>query len=201
VYGDDIIVPVDWLGTVKRLFEGLFLRINTTKTHSQGKFRESCGMDAWDGYDVTVPHVLRFIGQGKHRPTPQVIEASNNFFSKGLWHASEYLRSTVPVRDLESIPIRSSPDVSIYLRSFLGNWTPPSVKKRTDPGYQTEQGLLLTKLSKITPLEVGGLRDLCAFLMRAENSDRTPFLGMVPELTFSSRWEVRETFSRKWVNL
>lgn len=67
VYGDDIIVPVDWLGTVKRLFERLYLKINTTKTHSQGYFRESCGMDAWNGYDVTVPHVLRFIGQADRK--------------------------------------------------------------------------------------------------------------------------------------
>lgn len=201
VYGDDIIVPTDWLSRVKLVLEGLYLRVNTTKTHSQGKFRESCGMDGYDGYDVTPAHVTSFTCQSKRRLSHEVIAASNNFYTKGLWRAAQWLMLTVPEKYRNMVPVRKESDVSIYFTSVQGNWEHPSLKKRWDPDIQVEQSFCLSKSPKQTALEVDGLRGLCAFLMRAENSNREPFLGMVPELTFSSRWEVLEKISGKWVTL
>jgi len=213
VYGDDIIVPVSGLNRVKLALEMLYLKVNTTKTHSQGKFRESCGMDAWDGNDVTPPHVTVFDSmQAKHqdpgrkkpsngKPLAGLIEASNNFFTKGLWNASNYLLLTVPKKDRDSILVREDPDVSIHLKSFLGDFTPPTVKVRMHKDYQTKEALILTKYGKVDSLQVDGSRRLAAFLTRAEYMNRLPFLGMVPEITFSSRWEVREKVSRRWTLL
>lgn len=54
VYGDDIIVPDDHYQSVCEALEAFGLRVNRHKSFRNGYFRESCGMDAYMGEDVTV---------------------------------------------------------------------------------------------------------------------------------------------------
>lgn len=60
VYGDDIIVPVDAVGAVMDTLTKFYCRVNTAKSFWNGKFRESCGMDAFDGERVTPTYLRRF---------------------------------------------------------------------------------------------------------------------------------------------
>lgn len=53
VYGDDIIVPVDWAPIVMEALESVRLKVNKSKSCITGNFRESCGMDAFKGVCVT----------------------------------------------------------------------------------------------------------------------------------------------------
>lgn len=53
VYGDDIIVPTDAAGRVMDALEACGLKVNTSKSFSSGAFRESCGADWYDGFNVT----------------------------------------------------------------------------------------------------------------------------------------------------
>jgi len=53
VYGDDIIVPVDWAPIVTQALELVRLKVNQSKSCVTGNFRESCGMDAFKGVQVT----------------------------------------------------------------------------------------------------------------------------------------------------
>jgi len=53
VYGDDIVVPVEYVHTVIQLLEAFGLRVNMDKSFWNGKFRESCGGDYYDGVSVT----------------------------------------------------------------------------------------------------------------------------------------------------
>jgi hypothetical protein len=53
VYGDDIIIPVEWAQLSIQALEAFGLRVNRDKSCITGKFRESCGMDAYNGEDVT----------------------------------------------------------------------------------------------------------------------------------------------------
>jgi hypothetical protein len=53
VYGDDIIVPVDWAPQCMLALERMALRVNRDKSCITGFFRESCGMDAYKGTPVT----------------------------------------------------------------------------------------------------------------------------------------------------
>jgi hypothetical protein len=59
VYGDDIIVPVEHAQTVMDDLESVGLRVNRSKSFLSGKFRESCGMDAYDGWEVTPVYMRR----------------------------------------------------------------------------------------------------------------------------------------------
>lgn len=54
VYGDDIIVPVEFAEPVIKTLEAFGLVVNTTKSFWTGWFRESCGKDFFAGHDVSV---------------------------------------------------------------------------------------------------------------------------------------------------
>lgn len=53
VYGDDIIVPVEWFELSVQSLERFALLVNHSKCCIHGPFRESCGMDAFKGICVT----------------------------------------------------------------------------------------------------------------------------------------------------
>lgn len=53
IYGDDIIVPVEYARTVSTALELFGLKVNRSKSFSLGLFRESCGADFFAGTNVT----------------------------------------------------------------------------------------------------------------------------------------------------
>nr|UJQ84889.1 MAG: hypothetical protein 3 [Leviviridae sp.] len=53
IYGDDIIVPVEYVQCVMKFLELFGLKVNKSKSFWNGKFRESCGGDYYDGEWVT----------------------------------------------------------------------------------------------------------------------------------------------------
>jgi hypothetical protein len=53
VYGDDIIIPTDWVSLCIQTLESCSLKVNKTKSCTTGNFRESCGVDAFKGVIVT----------------------------------------------------------------------------------------------------------------------------------------------------
>lgn len=52
VYGDDIIIPTPAVDLLHRCLEVLGFKVNDEKSFWDGPFRESCGRDFYDGYDV-----------------------------------------------------------------------------------------------------------------------------------------------------
>jgi hypothetical protein len=107
VFGDDIILPVQWEPLLEEVLDLLFLKVNRSKTFVDGYFRESCGMDAWEGYDVTPPHVTMRSDESDPRTIASNVAVSNNFFKKGLWNASHWLRTTITDRLLPIVGMSS----------------------------------------------------------------------------------------------
>jgi len=97
VFGDDIIISkryahqcVDWLHAVG-------LKVNVKKSFLEGNFKESCGVDAFRGVDITPLYI-------SHRPdatvaTPELIanyvSLSNLSWLRGLYSFSNSLREVV----------------------------------------------------------------------------------------------------------
>lgn len=52
VYGDDVIIPVEAMCLFREVLTVCGFVINTTKSYSEGPFRESCGADYLDGIDI-----------------------------------------------------------------------------------------------------------------------------------------------------
>jgi hypothetical protein len=61
VYGDDIIIPVHAVDELVSLMAKFALEVNLSKTYARGPFRESCGVDAWNGHLVTPLRVKKDI--------------------------------------------------------------------------------------------------------------------------------------------
>lgn len=64
VYGDDVIIEKEFYETYIRLTRFLGFTINREKSFSDGPFRESCGLDAFEGVDVT-PVYIREVDRRK----------------------------------------------------------------------------------------------------------------------------------------
>jgi len=67
VYGDDVIVPAGYTADAIEQLESFGLKVNRDKSCTSGLFRESCGMDAFQGIDVT-PVRLKTVWSSTRRP-------------------------------------------------------------------------------------------------------------------------------------
>lgn len=69
VYGDDIIVEGRYASWVIRGLESFGFKVNKSKSFIAGNFRESCGVDAYQGIDITpVKFKTRFIPVKQAKP-------------------------------------------------------------------------------------------------------------------------------------
>jgi hypothetical protein len=104
VFGDDIIVPEDcWITTTEALVH-LGLKVNTTKTFGTGKFRESCGVDAYDGTNVTKTSILTTPDVSRPGSIMSSVDSHNNFVVRGFCATADYIKSTVVKLGKLSIP-------------------------------------------------------------------------------------------------
>lgn len=119
VYGDDLIVPTEWYAMVCDLLSAIQLKVNPEKSYFKGNFRESCGMDAFMGYDVTPLKVKRLPTTNRSEHA-SAIDNVNSFFVKGLWTASERMRELAGGDQL--VPIQHVSTASGSFASFVGDY-------------------------------------------------------------------------------
>lgn len=67
VYGDDVIVPTEYAVNAIEHLELFGLKVNQSKSYTSGLFRESCGVDAFAGVDVT-PVRIRTVWSSNRSP-------------------------------------------------------------------------------------------------------------------------------------
>lgn len=120
VFGDDMIVPIDVLGEVTSCLTALGFEVNRSKTYGTGRFRESCGCDAYDGVDVTPAYYLQTYDKSRPTSVSSLVEASNNFFRKGLWATADYIVSTLPQWVQKNLAVVPSESGAFGLVSFCG---------------------------------------------------------------------------------
>lgn len=97
IYGDDIIIPVDAVDGVLLTLAKFNCKVGTTKSFWTGKFRESCGVEAYDGEDVTPTYIRRMCPEST-RDASEVISwtaTSNLFYLRGYWRTAAYMRKRV----------------------------------------------------------------------------------------------------------
>lgn len=119
VFGDDIILPSSSVDILARLLNFLELKVNYTKSHFEGHFRESCGMDAWYGHPVTPVYLTSFELDETPEGFAGWVEVTNNAHIGGLWHLSAFLTSRIPAKVQRGIPISRWDLESLSLRTFL----------------------------------------------------------------------------------
>lgn len=95
VFGDDIIVPTRYSATVVASLERLGFKVNPAKTFLEGNFKESCGVEAFGGSDITKVSLLSKPSVSAPESVLSTVDAHNNFFSRGWYRAADYLRKSV----------------------------------------------------------------------------------------------------------
>lgn len=97
VYGDDIFVPTDETESVIETLTQFLCKVNTTKSYWRSSFRESCGVDAFKGIDIT-PVYIRNLPPDHGEEVQQIlstISTSNQFYLKGFWKTAAFLKNRV----------------------------------------------------------------------------------------------------------
>lgn len=92
VYGDDIVVPHGFFETLRSNFESVGLKFSDQKCCVSGKFRESCGLDMYDGQEVTPLRLRRpHLNKGV-LDLISVVEHANSLMAAGYTAAARTLR-------------------------------------------------------------------------------------------------------------
>jgi len=100
VYGDDIIVKREYYPRVAEWISSCGLKINRGKTFSNGNFRESCGVDAYSGINVT-PIYLRCdpdLASTDANAFASVISTSNQLWLNGRYSVANAILGIVRKR-------------------------------------------------------------------------------------------------------
>lgn len=108
VFGDDIIVHKDLYPGLAEWIQACGLKINHSKSFTEGYFRESCGVDAYKGINVT-PVYLRYDPSTiatDNNSFVGCVSTSNQLWLKGLYTTSDYLRKLLD--RVRTLPLVSS---------------------------------------------------------------------------------------------
>jgi hypothetical protein len=122
VYGDDLIVPSEDYDDVVEVLRSHGLEVNLDKSFRHGPFRESCGVDAFKGVNVTPVRWRRSFDSSL--PSSSVychlIDMSEHLFNRGFWKSCRFVRQfvskvfgKVPWTHDSSFPGFLCPDISV----------------------------------------------------------------------------------------
>ncbi|DAD49950.1 RNA-directed RNA polymerase [ssRNA phage Esthiorhiza.2_1] len=93
VYGDDLIVPVDHVLSVVQTLEHFGAKVGLSKSFWNGKFRESCGKEYYDGHDVSICRVRRMLPTQRQDASGVIstVCLRNQLFMSGYWDTCRWL--------------------------------------------------------------------------------------------------------------
>ncbi len=120
VYGDDIIVPVEYVFAVMSRLEAFGFKVNKDKSFWNGKFRESCGKDYYDGTDVTIVRVRQNfpLRQQDAVQVASLVSLRNQFYARGLWQTCRWLDQEI--ERFIPFPAVQADSEALGKHSFLG---------------------------------------------------------------------------------
>ncbi|DAD51446.1 RNA-directed RNA polymerase [ssRNA phage Gerhypos.3_2] len=171
VFGDDIIIPTAHFDAVSRNLGYIGLKVNDAKSFAKGNFRESCGMDAWGGFDVTPGHLNRIPDRLSPASFRSVVDASNNFFRKGFWHTASFLSSTLPRWFQKELPKVSTGCGVFGLESYCGGDI-SSLRRRVNADLQREEVRVPRLKSRAIRAEQTGRHDLFQYFTESPGPDK-----------------------------
>lgn len=207
VYGDDIIVHrehaqqvVSWLTTVG-------LRVNEKKSFLVGNFKESCGVEAYRGVDIT-PLYLR------HRPDQQIVESpsviaglvslSNHMWLEGLYSASTWLKDLVENALGSKLPLVSQQSGSLGWHSRQDAVTPHKWCRNTHQFLTRTFALIPVK--RVDKLDGYGALLKCFHMPRKEHSEFHASGLFMPDILVLDKDHLSKTairyknrLARRWV--
>lgn len=174
VFGDDIIVPSNAYEVLTALLETCLLKVNASKSFSRGEFRESCGMDAYAGVDIT-PAYFRQLPSTAATSLESIVECSNNFHLKGYWHTANAILKTVPYKEIKNLIVKHIGSGAFGLASFCGT-SIEHLRARYNVYLQRDEVKALVVRSRTKKVRGRGHGDLLQFFVE-EPDPLLPYSG------------------------
>lgn len=186
VFGDDIILPTDSIGVLYRALSSCGLKVNENKSYHTGLFRESCGMDAYAGTDITPAYVRRLYSSSRPSSLQAVVDASNNFFMKGFWHTSAALLKTIPIQERKLLMIGSTDGGAVSLYSFTGK-SSDHLRSKWNEFLQVMEVQALTLSTRVSKAEGDGKAGLIQFFTEEPDPMSKYSSGQVQQVKTTKR--------------
>lgn len=189
VFGDDIIIPLDE-GKCQEILSYLGFEINRSKTFDTGRFRESCGMDAYEGHDVTPVYVRTAPNKAKPESIISCVEVHNNAVRRRWYNLAGRMKSTVtrttPHLRIAELPVDSG-DFGWKLPSVFHEST---FKQRFNHRLHRWERLVHTIKTRVTRLPDRGGSRLLQYFTEAPDPSLRWESGIVsrPKTSLSLRW-------------
>jgi len=97
IYGDDIIVPVADVQPVVDMLHTFGCKVNISKSFWTGKFRESCGKEYYDDFDVSLVKVRHMFPTQRADATDVIgiVSLRNQLYWAGYWKTCQWLDSWI----------------------------------------------------------------------------------------------------------
>jgi len=164
VYGDDIIIPVEYVHSVVHELQAFGLVVNMNKSFWTGKFRESCGKEYYDGNDVSVVKCRRMLPSRRRDVLEMVSLCSlrNQLYWAGYWRTCAYIDERI--REFIPFPIVESTSPGMGRHSVL---SPEGEKECPDLQKPLVKAAVVSGQSPLNKLEGPGAL-LKYFLKRGE---------------------------------
>jgi len=121
VYGDDIVVPIEYVHTVVDSLEHFGAKVNRRKSFWTGRFRESCGKEFYSGQDVSIVKIRREFPSHRQcvAETESWVATRNLFYEYGCWSVCAWLDKKLE-KLLGVFPCVESSSSALGRVSFLG---------------------------------------------------------------------------------
>jgi hypothetical protein len=186
VFGDDIILPKDAIEVLYRALHSCGLKVNENKSYYTGLFRESCGMDAYAGVDITPAYVRRLYSSSRSSSLQAVVDSSNNLFMRGFWETSAALLKTIPMAERKLLTIGSTDDGAVSLYSFTGRKT-DHLRSKWNEYLQRMEVEAMVVLSRTTKAEGDGKAGLIQFFTEEPDPMSKYSSGQVQQVKTTKR--------------
>jgi hypothetical protein len=121
VYGDDLIVPTAYAVIVLEHLQKYNCKVNVNKTFFSGSFRESCGIDAFWGYEVTPTYITKVCPENKHQASELIswVKSANLLYKRGYWHSAQHIFDKME-RIVGPLPYVAETSEALGRFSYLG---------------------------------------------------------------------------------
>ncbi len=187
VYGDDIIVPTEYVVNVVSALETFGFKVNRSKSFWLGKFRESCGKEYYDGHDVSISRVRTVLPQrrAEAQEIASTVSLRNRLYLHGLWRSARYLDQLLE----RLIPFPNGLDTS------------PGLVRTCSLGYASEKehpslhkplvrAMQLVPRKRKSPLDGSGALIKCLLPNRFEpfSEDHLLYAGRPTAVDIKHRW-------------
>lgn len=127
VFGDDIVIPVDGVEHLVGLLHLYGLKVNRNKTFWTGKFRESCGIEAYDGINVSAAYVLGEPTYTRPESVISSIDTIQNLYDRNWIDTAMVLIRALPKRFVFS---SKAPGSGVFGIPELLYTSPPPKRRR-----------------------------------------------------------------------